>query len=258
MFALIRKSLISTGSLMLIVTVLVALGATKAWADDSGQNPVKNKDSTKYDPSTRKVTVEDSTTVPGVKPGSGTKTPTGKTCTPSRNYICSVPTPKRKGPSIAEIGQQAAASITLPINAPVVGPSPSQNKWNLIPVGYPLWLWTSDTQTTISQTVSNQGLVVSVTATRQNVIFSMGDGQQVGCTSFTARPLHNDPFQQSPTCGYVYQSSGQFTVAAATTWLITWQVSGQSGSFTVTDTASATTPLPVGELHSVVVPNPPG
>jgi len=182
---------------------------------------------------------------------------------PSGNCRASAPQPvkttksvKHSGPSIAEIGAEAAASITIPTNTPIIGPSPTQNKWGIIPVGYPIWLWTTDTQTAVSQTVTDQGLVVSVTATRQNVVFNMGDGNEITCTSFTARPDHNDPFQPSPTCGYIYLDTGQYTITATTTWQVIWQVSGESGSLTITDNTSARTPLPVGELHTVIV-NPP-
>jgi len=147
--------------------------------------------------------------------------------------------------------------VTLPLNTPEFGPSPSQNKWGMIPVGYPLWLWTSSDQVSVSKSVTQSGLSVAVTATRQKVVFAMGDGHTVSCTSFTVRPAHlADPTAGSPTCGYTYQTTGEFTISATSTWLVTWQASGQSGSFTVTDSATSASALPVGELSSVIVYDP--
>jgi len=139
-----------------------------------------------------------------------------------------------------------------------MGPNPSQNKWNMIPVGYPIWLWT-DGDATLSSTVTQDGLTVSITATRQSIAFKMGDGNTTTCKAFTVRPTHlaNNPMQQSPTCGYVYDTTGTYTIAATTTWLINWMAGGQTGQFTVTDTATASTPLTIGELYSVIVYDPP-
>jgi len=247
------------GAVASLTAIAMCIGSA-AWADDPiAQAPRVVGNSSSYNSSSRTVTVGGSSSSSG---SAQPKTSKAANAAPTVScltspILCSRPT-KRSGPTIAQIGQQAAASITLPVNSPVFGPSPSQNQWNIIPIGYPVWLWTSDTQTTLSQTVANQGLVVSVSATRVSITFNMGDGQQITCTSFTPRPLHNDPFQQSPTCGHTYLTPGQYTITATTTWAITWAVSGQSGSFTVTDTATAPAPLPVGELHAVIVPNPPG
>jgi len=220
-----------------------------------------------YDPKDHTLTVSDEVTVPGihgpkpitpvkpVKPITPLKpfTPCNDNLRVTANLKCYKPDPK---PDIPAIGYQAAASITLPKNTPQYGPQPTQNKWGIIPIGYPVWLWTSDNQTVITQTVTNQGLIVSLTATRQNITYNLGDGSQTTCANFTPRPLHNDPFQQSPTCGHTYQTPGHYTITATTTWNVTWQINGQSGTITITDTTTTPTPLPIGELHTVIIPEP--
>jgi len=162
----------------------------------------------------------------------------------------SVPKPR---PPAEPTALKAVAQLTLPVNAPQIGPKPDQNRWGMIPVGYPVWMWTNGSSK-LTRTVTQDGLTVNITATRQQVAFNMGDGVVV-CKTFTVRPAHltNDPMQRSPTCGYVYQTPGKYTVSATTTWLIDWTATGQTGQFTVTDTATSSTPLTIGELYSVIV-----
>ena len=228
---------------------------------DQGNYTTKNT-SSNYNPGSRNVTVTANGSKPGSKGVAGAVSHAGQvfqcgawrpaTATPLTDCNDQLP-----GPSVAQIATQAAASVTLPLNGPQFGPSPSQNKWDMVPVGYPVWLWTSSDQGTISTTVEADGLTVSITATRQSVNFAMGDGHSVSCKSFTARPTHlADPMQKSPTCGYVYQTTGNFTITATTSWLVAWSASGESGSFTVADTASSPAPLPIGELTSVIIGHP--
>ena len=239
------------------------IGIPSAHGDDNGQDEWGGQGTHTYNPGSRSVTV----TGNGSKPGSGGSSKGSSH--PGQVLICGrwmtveaaaaiqgCQAPA-SGPSVAQIATQVAASVTLPLNSPVFGPSPTQNQWGMIPVGYPLWLWTTSDQTTVTTSAEADGLTVSVTATRQSVTYAMGDGHQVSCTRFTVRPLHlADPMQKSPTCGYVYQTTGQFTITATTSWLITWSAAGESGSFTVTDTASSPTLLPVGELSSVITDHP--
>jgi hypothetical protein len=64
----------------------------------------------------------------------------------------------------------------------------------------------------------------------------------------------------SPTCGYTYQrtSAGQpdeaFTVTVRAYWTVTWSGGGQSGTIPVQVYRSI--PKRVGEVQSILVPNP--
>jgi len=247
----------------LVVAVFgLTVGMPVAHAEGDDQTGYGGSNSRTYDPGSRSVTV----TANGGKAGS--KGVAGGVSHVGQVFVCGRWMPVEQepvtncpvrpaGPSVSQIATQAAASVTLPLNVPQFGPLPSQNMWGMIPVGYPLWLWTSSDQSTVSTSVEVDGLSVSITATRQSVTFGMGDGHSVSCKSFTVRPTHlADPMQKSPSCGYVYQTTGDFTITATTSWLVSWSAAGESGSFTVTDTAPSPSPLPIGELASVITGHP--
>jgi len=252
----------SVGACFVFVACLLSLGAPSAHAEEDDQGSQSGRGTQTYNSGSRSVTV----TANGSKPGS--KGVAGGVSHAGQVFACGMWVPvalepvfdchvQPSGPSVSQIATQAAASVTLPLNSPQFGPSPSQNKWGMIPVGYPVWLWTSSDQTTVATTVEAEGLTVSITATRVSVSFAMGDGHSVSCKSFTVRPTHlTDPMQKSPSCGYVYQVTGSFTITATASWLVAWSAAGESGSFTVTDTASSPAPLPIGELASVVTGHP--
>ena len=259
-------------------TLVSVLLFSSQYAEADGPNtgwqsqPSKLNDAD-YDPNSRTVTVTDEGSQPGSAKSSrpsvdsgddevsicGVWYPVALVPPPGSGCLGKMRTPVPPAPvvPVAQIARQAAASVILPLNTPVFGPSPTQNKWGMIPVGYPVWLWTSDSQSSVSKSVTQSGLSVAVSATRQKVVFTMGDGHAVSCTSFSVRPTHLvDPSAGSPSCGYVYQTTGTFMISAATTWLVTWRASGQVGSFTVTDTAEAPAALPVGELSTVIIYDP--
>lgn len=85
----------------------------------------------------------------------------------------------------------------------------------------------------------------------------MGDGNTVKCATTT--PWNHVPRSKSPTCGYVYAKKslpkGSYLVTATATWTVTWTGAGQTGTFEMQQSGS--TPLPVGELRAVGVPNGP-
>jgi len=260
----LRRCITSSGLGLVIAVISLLACIPMAHAEDDGQNGSNGNKGQTYNPGTRSVTVTANGNRPGSSRGAASSNShagmvlmCGTWMTPAQAALSLSCQKTSPGPSVAEIAIQAAASVTLPLNSPQFGPLPSQNQWGMIPVGYPVWLWTSSDQTTVSTSVDSSGLVVSITATRQGVTFAMGDGHNISCTRFTVRPTHlADPMQPSPSCGYVYQTTGIFTIVATTSWLISWSAAGESGSFAVTDTASSPTPLPIGELASVITDHP--
>lgn len=88
----------------------------------------------------------------------------------------------------------------------------------------------------ISRTVAAGGVSVTATAEVRNVVWSMGDGRSVTCT--TAGTPYADSYerQSSPDCGHTYtrtsagQPGGAYTVAATSSWTITWAGGGQTGT----------------------------
>ena len=146
------------------------------------------------------------------------------------------------------------ARLHLPDPTPRFGPDPSVNEWNMLAVGFPIWLWT-DQPTHLTTTARNGGMTFDLTATWTSTTFTMGDGHSKTCTTTTAYPPHIDkPGRPSPTCGYVYSEVSPvghpYTVSAETHWRIDWSSSGERGSFDHAITGSRS--LDVGELQSLV------
>lgn len=166
---------------------------------------------------------------------------------------CGTPTTPPPPPSAAQIRQVASTTLQLPIPTPVIEPAPSRNQWDMVAVGYPLWLHLEG-PTTMTASAAITGYSIQITATRGRTVFNMGDGNQVACTRTTPWDL-NHVGQESPTCGYTYLKrslpDGNYQVTATTTWTITWTGAGQTGTFTMT--RQGATSLPVGELQAVVV-----
>ena len=144
----------------------------------------------------------------------------------------------------------AASTLRLPYGTPVIGPDPHHNDWDMLAVGLPVWFWTND-QASVDATVTMNGIPIQLTADRTRTTFDLGDGTTLVCDTTTPRPADADPMQSSPTCGHTYQRVGTYTVEATTWWSVRWSALGQSGRLSVPVTATA--PLQIGELKSVIV-----
>lgn len=156
------------------------------------------------------------------------------------------------GPSPAQVrawAVSAAASVRLPAPSVGVDPDPSVNRWHIVAVGQPLWLY-DGSASRVTSTASNGGVTVAITAVRSSVSFDMGESV-VRCTSMSRRPASADPRAASPDCGYRYQKRGDRLVTATASWTVSWSALGQSGTLPMTRSASRT--LPVRELLSVNV-----
>lgn len=149
------------------------------------------------------------------------------------------------------IAREAAASLQLPVQTVRIGPDPSLNRWNMLAVGYPLWLWREGAGT-ISESVALGGASLSMTATYQSTTYAMGDGNTVTCAESTPWVAGAQPAgTPSPTCGYSYTRPGTYAITATHTWNLSWSGLGESGSFPLTNVSSTT--VEIGELASVVV-----
>ena len=146
--------------------------------------------------------------------------------------------------------RSATTSLHLPASTPVIGPDPSANEWDMLAVGLPVWLWTSEPRT-LDASVTASGIDLTLVAHRGLTTFEMGDGTTVTCSTSTVRPRGADPMEKSPTCGHTYSRAGTYAITATTHWRVDWDALGFSGSFDVPRTD--TTALEVGELVSVVV-----
>lgn len=145
----------------------------------------------------------------------------------------------------------------LDLRGPAIGTAPPSTATGL--VGVPVWLWTQVSPSTwgpASATASVPGLSVTATAKATRMVWDMGDGSTVSCTSPGTPYDRSYGGVTSPTCGHVYarSSAGQpdeaYPVTATTTWEVSWSGGGASGVITVT--RSSTTSLRVGELQVLV------
>ncbi|MCZ4125775.1 ATP/GTP-binding protein [Streptomyces sp. H39-S7] len=108
-------------------------------------------------------------------------------------------------------------------------------------VGMPVYLWTTRSAETYgpnTATASAGGVTVTATAKVSKIVWAMGDGHTVVCT--TAGTPYQAAYGKapSPDCGYRYtqpsstQPGGMFPVTATSTWTIDWQGAGQTGQLT--------------------------
>ena len=121
-------------------------------------------------------------------------------------------------------------------------------------VGVPVWLWTQP-WTPQAATAAAGGISVTVTASIANVVWNMGDGQTITCTSPGTAFDVSMGFRDSPDCGYRYQhtsrdqTGGKYPLTATATWTVQW-----TGAFVAktTVTTANTAQLVVGEYQALV------
>jgi hypothetical protein len=141
-------------------------------------------------------------------------------------------------PDPAVLAQQAVDAMGL--QAIEIGIVPEATPGSMGLVGLPTWMWvdqpSENTYGPISRTVAAGGVSVTATAEVNSIVWSMGDGRSVTCT--TAGTPYADSYgrQSSPDCGHTYtrtsagQPGGAYTVAATSSWTITWAGGGQTGT----------------------------
>ena len=154
----------------------------------------------------------------------------------------------------AQLAQRALAKMRLAPPAVHIDPKPG----GLGLVGLPVWMWVGQTVGSWgpqSASASAGGITVTATAKVTQVVWSMGDGAKVTCS--TAGTPYTAVYgkKSSPDCGYRFarpsttQPGGTYTVTATATWTVRWAGGGQRGQLTETRTAAAQ--LTVAELQVV-------
>jgi hypothetical protein len=162
-------------------------------------------------------------------------------------------------PATVTPAQLAARAIrALPMGKPQIGVVPESTGRGL--VGLPVWMWTAVGETTwgpVSRTASVPGLAVTARAEVKQIVWSMGDGGSVTCT--TAGTPYQPSFEgtKSPDCGWKYERpsppGGRYTITATSTWSIEWWVvvgGGETGDASVTRQAQTT--VQIDELQVVI------
>lgn len=150
------------------------------------------------------------------------------------------------------LAQQAVTQMRL--RAVTIGMAPDPAPGSVGLVGLPIWLWVaSPDQSTWgpnTKTASAGGYSVTATGKVTRVVWSMGDGGTVACTSTGTSYTDSFGMSASPDCGYRYTKQGTYTVTATSYWTINWSGIGESGVINQTYTSSVV--VTIGELQTVV------
>jgi hypothetical protein len=196
-------------------------------------------------------------------PASGTLDPRLHYCMGGQFWAPSAP----GGGDPAVAAQEAVAVMGL--RAPVLGlapAAPSTLKGSMGIVNANMWMWAADpgphTTGPITVSASAGGASVTATGTLEKIVWDMGDGNTVTCTSpGTPWTQNAERNESSPDCGYVYRRSSAnqpdktYTMTATAYWSITWNAVATKDSGTIHTTVSRTTDYPVGEIQALNIPD---
>ena len=122
-------------------------------------------------------------------------------------------------------------------------------------VGWNMWLWAAPTSELqwgpVTDSTSEGGVSVTLTATVSQMVWEMGNGDSVTCGRGTKWTLSATSGRnvKSPNCGYMYVEDGSYTVTGTSYWDVDWSGGGQSGRLPFT--LSRDVEVIVGELQSV-------
>lgn len=151
--------------------------------------------------------------------------------------------------TIEQVISMAMAKISLP--KPAMGSAPCAGAGCKGTVGVPVWFWLEGNQwRTYSDSASAGDLTVSVSAKPSKLVWSLGDGQSVTCTSAGTPYTSSMGWASSPDCGLPngYTKAGNYTATATITYDVTFG-GDATGSTTVTRTS--TEQVTVGEYQAV-------
>jgi hypothetical protein len=155
----------------------------------------------------------------------------------------------------AQLARELLARIQLARVA--IGITPEPGRTGVL--GLPTYLWVNNpgahTLGPISDTATEGGVTVTLTAKVSRVLWNLGDGTTLTCTG--AGTPYRDEFgaRPSPTCGHTYAHpstelpGGVYHVSATAVWDVAWTGGGQSGQipFDVTSETS----IRIGEVQAL-------
>ncbi|WP_411139004.1 ATP/GTP-binding protein [Streptomyces sp. C10] len=159
--------------------------------------------------------------------------------------------PPKGGVDPAVLAQRAVDKMRL--RGPGIGIVPKAGGQGL--VGLPVWMWTTkgpETYGPNTATASAGAVTVTATAKVDQIVWDMGDGHQVTCTTAGTPYKSSYGKQSSPDCGYRYHRSSKdepgkkYPVTATATWSIDWRGGGQTGQ--ITQTRQSQTQVSIGQL----------
>lgn len=163
--------------------------------------------------------------------------------------------PPAELPSPAQVAQTAVERMNLePIDIGIV---PEDGPDRLGVVGMPVYMWVEDPEANtfgpITESATAGAVTVTATARVDSIVWTMGDGNTVTCT--TDGTPYEDRFgdADSPDCGHRYETTSwkqpghEFTVSATARWTVEWQGGGQEGVIPIDQTSQ--TQVRVGEIQ---------
>ncbi|GAA2330030.1 ATP/GTP-binding protein [Streptomyces caniferus] len=159
--------------------------------------------------------------------------------------------PPKGGVDPAVLARQAVNKMRL--RGPDIGIVPKPGGKGL--VGLPVWMWTAKTAEAYgpnTATASAGAVTVTATAKVDQIVWDMGDGHSVTCTTAGTPYKASYGKQSSPDCGYRYRHSSKdepgekYPVTATSTWTIDWRGAGQTGQ--LTQTRQSQTQVSIGQL----------
>ncbi|MER7338780.1 ATP/GTP-binding protein [Streptomyces sp. NPDC000075] len=148
----------------------------------------------------------------------------------------------------AVLAQRAVDSMLL--RPPAIGIVPKPGGVGV--VGMPVYMWTATGPETYGPNVASASAgAVTVTATARvaKIVWAMGDGTTVTCTTPGTPYRAEFGKNPSPDCGHSYRTPGKYHVTATSTWAIDWTGGGQSGQ--LTEVRSSGVDIAVGEVQVV-------
>ncbi|WNI34456.1 ATP/GTP-binding protein [Streptomyces sp. ITFR-6] len=152
----------------------------------------------------------------------------------------------------AVVAQQAVDKMLL--KGPQIGITPKPGGKGV--VGMPVYMWTGKGPATYgpNQASATAGAVtVTATAKVSKIVWTMGDGTAVTCTTAGTPYRAEYGKKSSPDCGHRYTApsssteSGKYHVTATSTWTIDWTGGGQTGQ--LTEIRDSTVDITVAEVQ---------
>lgn len=173
----------------------------------------------------------------------------GKFGAPATLLFWSAEPPAAAVPDPGVLAQEAVAAMGL--RAVEIGIVPEARAGSVGIIGMPTWMWVANpgeqTWGPMTRSASAGGYTVTATAKVDRVVWVMGDGSTVTCT--TLGTPYADAFgkKSSPDCGHTYTRQGTYVVAATSYWTVTWAGIGQTGTIPLDFTQQAT--IVMGEVQ---------
>jgi len=158
--------------------------------------------------------------------------------------------------------QEAAQAVVrrMDLRAAAIGIVPQDKPGSIGAVGAPVYMWTTRGPTRFgpqSLTGSAGGVTITATAKVDRIVWDMGDGATVTCT--TPGTVYQDRygFDDSPDCGHRYtrtsagKTNNAYPIVATSYWVVDWTGPGGSSGRITLDLVSRTN-IVVGELQALV------